>query len=131
MSGDINTLLEPDQLRRLFPPQKADEFFEALYGDRAEGAYDLELTFSGQGEGGGLLFELLLKQRPGHCLACNLTYGLPKVFEKHPVIDLKGLARDISRHLGRDGGEAFWQIYPTRVISSRMHAVPLILNLPE
>ncbi len=46
-------------------------------------------------ESGRLHFDLQLKERPGKCLACNVTYGLPQVFTRHPVIDLKGVVREI------------------------------------
>ncbi|MBE0585258.1 MAG: pancreas/duodenum homeobox protein 1, partial [Desulfofustis sp.] len=73
----------------LLPPSRADEFFEALFGDAEEGAYDLALAYVGS-HGSTLRFDILLKERPGHCLACNLTYGLPQVFTRHPILDIAG-----------------------------------------
>ena len=81
-------------LRQLFPPQRTDAFFDALFGDASEGAYDIELSFDGYDPHAKTLrFLLNLRERPGCCLACNLTYGLPEVFARHPVIDLKGMVR--------------------------------------
>ena len=74
-------------LRELFPRDRADLFFEGLYGDSSEGAYDINLVFKGQ-DRDTLEFEFQLEQRPGKCLACNLTYGLPEVFSRHPMIDI-------------------------------------------
>ena len=77
-------ILSQDRCEQLFPHDLADRFFEALYGDTEEGAYDIRLKFKGQKQD-RLEFEFQLKQRPGKCLACNLTYGLPNVFSRHPV----------------------------------------------
>ncbi|MBU4504034.1 MAG: pancreas/duodenum homeobox protein 1, partial [Proteobacteria bacterium] len=65
-----------DVLKKLFPEERADMFFDALLGDVNEGAYDISLAFNGHNDG-ELQFELQLRPRPGRCLACNLTYGLP------------------------------------------------------
>jgi len=73
-----------DVLKKLFPEDRADQFFDALFGDAEEGAYDISLEFKGQSQN-KLEFEFHLKQRPGKCLACNLTYGLPQVFSRHGV----------------------------------------------
>ena len=37
-----------DVLKKLFPKNRSDNFFDALYGDPAEGAYDICLEFKGQ-----------------------------------------------------------------------------------
>jgi len=118
----------PEQLARLMPSNIADDFFDALYGDAAEGAYDIELAYRGHGEG-RLNFELLLKQRPGKCLACNLTYGLPQVFQRHPVINLKGLVARVCQLVGADSSQANWSLGRTRTISSELHAIPLHIDL--
>ena len=34
----------PECLTDLFPPQRTDDFFDALFGDAEEGAYDIRLT---------------------------------------------------------------------------------------
>ena len=81
-----------EKLDRLFPPDRSDRFFEALYGDISEGAYDIQLEFKSYSEGKFEL-EFHLKQRPDKCLACHLTFGLPDVFERHPIINIKGLTK--------------------------------------
>lgn len=120
--------LDPDQLARLLPTGIADEFFDALYGDAAEGAYDISLSFKGQ-TGPRLELELLLRQRPGKCLACNLTYGLPQVFSRHPVLNLKGLVAKVCGLAGADPAGAKWELGHTRPISNELHAIPLYIEL--
>ena len=88
-----------DVLRELFPAQRADDFFEALFGDASEGAYDISLVFTGCNEQSNTLhFNLDLHERPGCCLACNLTYGLPEVFSRHPVINISGRWRILKKN---------------------------------
>ncbi len=100
---DWKQIFSRTTLRELFPQERTDAFFDALFGDASEGAYDIELAFDSYDRAAKKLrFLLNLRERPGCCLACNLTYGLPEVFARHPVIDLKGLVRDIE---GRLGGE--------------------------
>jgi hypothetical protein len=115
-----------ETLSRIFPPERTDAFFEALYGDSEEGAYDIRLVFRRQ-EQDELFLEFLLEQRRGKCLACNLTYGLPEVFSRHPVIDLGGVARQVGALLGRtvEG----WRLERTREVSRDLHAIPLIITL--
>jgi hypothetical protein len=129
MSNDTYLeLFTPDVLASLFPETRADQFFEALFGDAEEGAYDIRLAFKGHEER-ILRFELQMIQRPGKCLACHLTYGLPQVFTRHPVINLKGLVADIG-HLIKDGHRIEgWELGVTREKSRDLHVIPLILHL--
>ena len=91
-------------VQQLLPLQRADQFFEALYGGLEEGAYDIRLVFKRHDpDHNSLEFELELQERPGKCLACNLTYGLPQVFSRHPVLNLKGVALEIEKVLRRKG----------------------------
>jgi hypothetical protein len=92
----FDTLFTPDRLEGLFPADRADQFFEALFGDASEGAYDIELRYDGFRDN-QLQFAFHLTERPGKCLSCSLTYGLPHVFSRHPVIGVAGLVR-ISTH---------------------------------
>ena len=117
-----------EKLDELFPRDRADQFFDALFGDVSEGAYDIELKFSSAAED-RIDFEFLLKQRPGKCLACNLTYGLPDVFARHPVINVKGLVEKIDALLDGEAVCKKWHIGRTREISSELHAVPLNIIL--
>lgn len=112
----------------IFPSDRADRFFEALFGDASEGAYDIILVYTGATED-QISFEFQLKQRPGRCLACNLTYGLPEVFSRHPIIDVAGVVRQIDSRMidGKHCGE--WMLGRTREVSRDMHALPLTVNL--
>jgi hypothetical protein len=117
-----------DVLNEIFPPDRADRFFDALFGDAAEGAYDIILAFGGETQD-RIEFEFQLKQRPGRCLACNLTYGLPDVFMRHPVIDVAGLIRQIESRMPNGKRCGDWKIGRTREVSRGLHVMPLIVNL--
>lgn len=119
-----------DVLTTLFPADRADRFFDALFGDVSEGAYDIELEFE-RGDRDKLYFVLQLKRRRGKCLACNLTYGLPQVFSRHPIIDIEGLVREIDRLLGDRFHAVDWRLGATREASAELHVVPLILTLGQ
>jgi hypothetical protein len=123
--------LFPDHiLAELFPTSRADDFFEALFGDAEEGAFDIVLKFSGFDAGAGKLhFELQLVERPGKCLACNLTYGLPEVFARHPIIDIKGVVKEIGHLLDGTAAISDWQLGDTRTVTNSQHMVPLTIFL--
>jgi hypothetical protein len=125
---NIDQLFTETVLNQLFPADRADAFFEALYGDAAEGAYDITLSFQ-RLEKGALEFCFDLHRRPGKCLACNLTYGLPQVFSRHPVIDIPGLVRGIENRLAGKATCSRWELGDTREISSDLHVVPLTIFL--
>ena len=76
-----------------------------------------------------LVFNLELHQRPGKCLACNLTYGLPSVFARHPVIDIQGVVRQVDQMLQDRARCIDWQLGNTREIKRGLHTVPLIIHL--
>lgn len=116
-----------ESLSKLLPETRSDEFFEALYGDASEGAYDISLAYV-KADDKIVEFELQLKQRPGKCLACNLTYGLPEVFSRHPLINIKGIVSEIERMMGNDVPISGWKIGHTREKSRQLHTVPLILT---
>ncbi|WP_027178253.1 hypothetical protein [Maridesulfovibrio bastinii] len=119
-------LLTDEKLKSLFPSSRADDFFEALFGGAEEGSYDIDLVFTGE-SGDELNFEFRLKQRPGKCLACNLTYGLPQVFSRHPVINVKGVVEDVCEILGKDS-PAEWNLGTTTELSRQLHAIPLVIR---
>ena len=124
----IQDRLTPVALARVFPPERTERFFEALFGDAGEGAYDIRLSYRGQADG-ELELALELHQRPGKCLACNLTHGLPQVFGRHPVIDVAGLVRDVDALLGEDLRCGAWHLGSTRELRRGLHAVPLFIRL--
>ena len=125
---EYQRLFTETALENIFPVDRADRFFEALYGDSDEGAYDIRLAFTGQAEQ-QLNFEFQLRQRPGKCLACNLTYGLPGVLGRHPVIDVKGLVNEINTLLGGRATCSGWEIGKTREVSGKLHVIPLMIEL--
>jgi len=125
---NIDQLFPETALSQLFPAERADAFFEALYGDAAEGAYDIKLSFQGLKKD-ALEFRFDLHRRPGKCLACNLTYGLPQLFLRHPIIDIEGLVRDIEKRLADKATCSRWELGETREISSELHVVPLTVFL--
>lgn len=115
-------------LDQIFPPERADQFFEALYGGAEDGAYDIRLVCeSVTDDEARMAFNLT--QRPGHCLRCNLTYGLPQVFQRHPILNVKQAAQDIAKLLGWPG--ASYEIGPTRDLGAELHQIPLILRRTE
>ncbi len=118
----------PEVLQELFPESRADQFFDALYGDPEEGAYDISLKFTRQTEN-ALVFEFHLTRRPGKCLRCSLTYGLPQVFSRHPVIDVKGLMKKIDQRLAGQARCRDWKIGETVEVSDALHLIPLTVFL--
>lgn len=124
----FSEIFKPEILKELFPEDRADAFFEALFGDSSEGAYDIGLGFRGHRED-RLEFELHLTERPGKCLTCSLTYGLPNVFRRHPVINIGGLVEDIDRLLDGRAKCLDWRLEPTREVSNDRHVVPLTVFL--
>jgi hypothetical protein len=120
----LNEIFSPEKLAQIFPNNRADLFFDALYGDSSEGAYDIRLVFAKQ-TGNALNFEFHLTQRPGKCLACNLTFGLPQVFSRHPVIDIKGVVEKIGQALNGQGKIMEWKLGNTKEISRSLHVILL------
>ena len=121
----LEEIADQDFLDSLFPPEKSDQFFEALYGDPSEGAYDIQLKFvSASSEKIVLAFSLT--QRPGKCLVCSLTYGLPKVFSRHPLIHIDGMVRKLE-----EAGLSIssWSLGKTEETSATHHLIPFYLNL--
>ncbi|MBU1275674.1 MAG: hypothetical protein KJ720_09885 [Proteobacteria bacterium] len=129
MASNSN-IFDEQTLTQLLPPGRADDFFEALYGDAAEGAYDFQLVCRSE-KPGRIELELLLHQRPGKCLACNLTYGLPQVLGRHPVLNLKGVVKWVCEMAGADPAQTSWSLGRTRVISNEVHAIPLTIEMKD
>jgi hypothetical protein len=131
MDGHPTTrVFDQDSLQKLFPQERAGQFFEALFGDSTEGAYDIGLEFVKQ-TNNSLQFEFHLKQRTGQCLVCSLTAGLPTVFSRHPVINVKGLVKQIDQLLDGQTRCSDWRLGATRQVSSELHVIPLIISLEE
>lgn len=119
-------MMDTAVLDSIFPSkERTDAFFDALFGGAEEGAYDIRLVCrTVEANRAALAFEL--HQRPGKCLACNLTYGLPQVFQRHPVLNVAGVARAVADHLGWT--EVSWKLGATEEISRELHAIPLLLQ---
>lgn len=126
MTQDFQKIFTQETLLQLFPAGKANMFFEALYGDTEDGAYDISLEYNSADEE-SLHFEFHLNQRPGKCLVCNLTYGLPSVFSKHPIIDINGIVEKITSLLGEKKASA-WKLGATHEISRQLHVIPLTIS---
>ncbi|MDR1659740.1 MAG: hypothetical protein LBR94_05300, partial [Desulfovibrio sp.] len=98
-----------------------------LFGGGEEGAYDIGLVCRAlSSTRAELAFEL--RQRPGKCLACNLTYGLPQVFQRHPVINVSGIAKAVAERLGWRAENLQWRLGGTEEINRELHAIPLLLE---
>ena len=124
----FSSLFTSDKLAAIFPPDRADQFFDALLGDSSEGAYDIALQYAGVQED-ELHFEFQLKERPGKCLSCSLTYGLPHVFSRHPIINISSVVKEIDRMLNGQGRCGDWRVESTREAGRKLHVIPLIVDL--
>lgn len=112
-------------LDSIFPRSKSDEFFAALYGGAEEGAYDIVLTCDKvSANRASCAFEL--RRRPGKCLKCSLTYGLPDVFRRHPLLNVAGVAGQIAKLLGWENYE--WQLDAVREAGDDLHIIPFEIN---
>ncbi len=127
MSG-FDNMFTDDVLIGLFPVQRTAQFFEALFGDDSEGAYDIGLKYSGF-RNNALCFEFHLTQRNGRCLVCSLTHGLPEVFKRHPVIGIEKLVQKINEIIKGKGTCVDWQLGRTQQISEHLHVIPLRITL--
>ncbi len=129
-SDSLKELFTAEACAELMPADTADRLFDALFGDASEGSYDLEISYRGRGnDNETLVFDILLHERPGHCLACNLTYGLPQVFARHPVININGIVDKISDLLGDKGRTGGWKLGATAQQSQALHTIPLVIEL--
>ncbi len=124
----INAIFTDQYLQEIFPKERSNDFFEALFGDSNEGAYDISLAYVGSDES-SISLELELTERPGHCLACNLTQGLPTVFTRHPVINVAGVVEDIEKALNGHASCKEWSLGYTRQKTSSTHAIPLTISI--
>ncbi len=123
-TDNLSEILSKEKLQAIFPAERSDEFFDALFGDASEGSYDIELAY-GSFTGSELVMELLLHERPGCCLACNLTQGLPQVFSRHPIINVSGVVDEIDTLLGESMSCKEWSIGSTEQRSRSMHVIPV------
>lgn len=123
--AELSQVFTQDFLDELLPVEKSDQFFEALYGDASEGAYDIRLEFISANQGRVVLAFSLI-QRPEKCLVCSLTYGIPKVFARHPLININGMVDKIAQK-GVD--VEHWRLGETEESSSTQHTIPFYLDI--
>jgi hypothetical protein len=123
-TNTLDALFTPDTLRQIFPKERTNDFFEALFGDANDGSYDIELAYGGV-NGNNLTMELKLHERPGCCLACNLTQGLPQVFSRHPIINVKGIVADVDKLLADNASCKEWSLGYTEQRQKNMHIIPI------
>ncbi len=124
---DKANLLTQDMLDALLPPERSDAFFDALYGDAEDGAYTIKLVLREVAEQSAhLAFEL--HQRPEKCLVCSLTYGLPQVFQRHPLINTQGMAQEIATTLGWDASGITWELGRTEEHGAALHSIPFTIK---
>ena len=121
----VDWILTQDYLDTLLPGAISDQFFEALYGDASEGAYDIKLEFIAANEK-RIVLAFNLVQRPGKCLVCSLTYGLPNVFSRHPLININGMVKKIEEQGFKIKS---WRLGDTEEQNSSFHTIPFYLNL--
>jgi hypothetical protein len=126
----VKEILSTGALEILFPKERTEQFFEALFGGTEDGAYTIHLQFR-EHVGHELRFEFELIRRPGKCLVCSLTHGLPKVFLRHPVINLQGLYEEIAALLDNHVNCGGWRLGTTRTASHDMHIIPFTIALAE
>ena len=120
-------MLREEDLRELLPRERVEAFFEAFYFGE-EPAYDLERGLGHfDPERRFLRLELRLKARPGQCLACNLTWGLPEVFKRHPALNLSGVVEALEEKLNGFRVRS-WDLGPTEEIDENLHVIPLIVH---
>lgn len=126
----IAQLFSEEKLSEIFPPERSNEFFDALFGDASEGSYDIELGYRGI-SGNQLIMDIKLHERPNCCLACNLTQGLPQVFSRHPIINIEGVVREIDTLLGDGYKCTEWSLGYTEQQSRSLHIIPLKIALQQ
>lgn len=116
-------------IKSLLPAERVEEFFEAFYFGE-EPAYFLELGLrEWNPEAGKIVLELRLKARPGKCLACNLTSGLPDVFKRHPILNLAGVAEEVVNRLGDGFRLESWELGWTERLNPDLHVVPMVIRV--
>ena len=121
----LDQVFTQDYLDTLLPVEISDHFFDALYGDPSEGAYDIRLEFISANDK-RIVLAFNLTRRPGKCLVCSLTYGLPKVFSRHPLINIKGMVKKIEE---KGIKVKKWQLGETEEDSTSLHIIPFYLDL--
>ena len=121
----LGKVFTQDFLDQLLPSNLSDKFFEALYGDASEGAYNISLEFL-SADNKKVVLSFKLVQRDGKCLVCSLTYGLPNVFARHPLININNMIKKIEQ---KGIKIKAWNLGNTKEENSLLHTIPLYLDL--
>ena len=123
--AEFNQIFTQDFLDQLLPLNFSNKFFEALYGDASDGAYDIRLQFVSASDE-QIVLEFNLVQRPGKCMVCSLTYGLPNVFSRHPLININNMIKKIEE---KGVKVESWHLGDTKELNTSLHTVPFYLDL--
>lgn len=125
MTEKSDSTIDNAWIEEIFTPEKTDEFFDAIYGGAEEGVYTIVPVIKKLMPDMALLaFEL--RRRPGQCLKCSLTYGLPEVFRRHPLLNVAGLAREIAHKVGWNNYS--WELGETEEHGDDLHSIPFIVK---
>lgn len=111
-------------LLELFPAERTNAFFDALFGDAEEGAYTIVLT-ARECTPTSVRLAFELHQRTDKCLVCSLTYGLPQVFQRHPVINVAGVVKGVADRMGWPLDKVKWELGRTEEHGAHLHCIPL------
>lgn len=111
-------------LDEIFSEERANDFFDAFYGGAEEAAFTLSLVLR-EMEQDKAVFMFELKRREGHCLKCNLTYGLPEVLKKHKIINLPEIAANLAKRLGF--AEYEWKLGRVEEVNNDLQIIPLTI----
>jgi len=79
-TSTIDALFTPETLQQLFPKNRTSDFFEALFGDADEGAYEIELGYGGV-NGNSLTMELKTSRTPRMLSRVQLDPGITTGFQ--------------------------------------------------
>ena len=123
--AEFNQIFTQDFLDQLLPLNLSNNFFEALYGDASDGAYDIRLQFVSASDE-QIVLEFNLVQRSGKCMVCSLTYGLPNVFSRHPLININNMIKKIEE---KGVKVESWHLGDTKELNTSLHTVPFYLDL--
>ena len=123
--AEFNQIFTQDFLDQLLPLNFSNKFFEALYGDASDGAYDIRLQFVSASDE-QIVLEFNLVQRPGKCMVCSLTYGLPNVFSRHPLININNMIKKIEEKSVKVKN---WYLGDTKELNTSLHTIPFYLDL--
>ena len=120
----VYDVFTPECLNDLFPIQRTNDFFDALFGDAEEGAYDIRLVVDPEeSDDGELHFYFELHQRAGRCLVCSLTAcrrfssAIPSSISKVWSVTLRAAPDGNSTMYG--GASALRKASPARCTASR------------